>query len=288
MRAGRLPLFLLCGLCFFFLAVHDAAATTADQVQARVDQDLKAGRPLVVHVVVALCDNLHQGIVPVPVQLGNGRDPRNNLYWGAAFGVKTFLRRRAGYALLEESRDPEAFILERIVLHRTVDRGGRTVDLYLVAEAWDGQRIKEAIGRFVSIAAGRVHQPVVVQRDGNQLSLQAASDAALVVFVGHNGLMDFQLAEVPASDPEGSPRSAVVLACASQPYFRRVLRQVEAHPLLLTTGLMAPEAYTLEAAVSAFAAGKKPAEVRQAAAAAYHRYQKCGQRAALRLFVAEE
>ena len=46
-------------------------------------------RPLVVHVTVALCDNEHQGIVPVPRAIGNGKDPRNNLYWGADYGVKT-------------------------------------------------------------------------------------------------------------------------------------------------------------------------------------------------------
>ena len=35
-----------------------------------------------IHVLVALCDNINQGIVPVPPQLGDGQDPRNNLYWG--------------------------------------------------------------------------------------------------------------------------------------------------------------------------------------------------------------
>ncbi|HST23582.1 MAG TPA: hypothetical protein VLR90_20895, partial [Blastocatellia bacterium] len=35
----------------------------------------------VIHVLVALCDNEHQGIVPVPAKIGNGDDPQNNLYW---------------------------------------------------------------------------------------------------------------------------------------------------------------------------------------------------------------
>ena len=43
-----------------------------------------------VHVFVALADNEHQGIVPVPAKLGNGEDPEHNLYWGSAYGVKTF------------------------------------------------------------------------------------------------------------------------------------------------------------------------------------------------------
>jgi len=48
--------------------------------------------PRVAHVFVALADNQHQGIVPVPAVLGNGSDPQRNLYWGAAYGFKTFFK----------------------------------------------------------------------------------------------------------------------------------------------------------------------------------------------------
>src|SRR5687767_15604600 len=47
----------------------------------------------VIHVFVALCDNVNQGIVPVSASLGNGDNPATNLYWGAAFGVKTFFNK---------------------------------------------------------------------------------------------------------------------------------------------------------------------------------------------------
>jgi hypothetical protein len=50
----------------------------------------------VIHVFVALCDNVNQGIVPVSAALGNGDNPHTNLYWGAAFGVKTFLQTKPG------------------------------------------------------------------------------------------------------------------------------------------------------------------------------------------------
>jgi hypothetical protein len=36
--------------------------------------------PRLIHVFVALADNVHQGIVPVPAALGNGDDPARNLY----------------------------------------------------------------------------------------------------------------------------------------------------------------------------------------------------------------
>jgi hypothetical protein len=53
-----------------------------------------------VHVFVALADNQNQGIVPVPARLGNGLDPDNNLYWGAAAGVKTFFTRSPDWRVI--------------------------------------------------------------------------------------------------------------------------------------------------------------------------------------------
>jgi Asp-tRNA(Asn)/Glu-tRNA(Gln) amidotransferase C subunit len=41
-------------------------ATATPDAAARVREDAARPRPLVAHVVVALCDNDHQGIVPVP------------------------------------------------------------------------------------------------------------------------------------------------------------------------------------------------------------------------------
>jgi hypothetical protein len=77
---------------------------------------------------------------------------------------------------------------------------------------------------------------------------------------------------------------AVVLACKSQPYFSSRLKEISAYPLVLTTGLMAPEAYSLHAAINQWIAGANDVSVRKAAASAYNNYQKTGQRAAERLF----
>ena len=48
---------------------------------------------------------------------------------------------------------------------------------------------------------------------------------------------------------------------------------------------MAPEAYVLKAAVDGWILGEDGAKVRQRAAEAYNKYQKCGMKGALRLFV---
>jgi hypothetical protein len=53
------------------------------------------------------------------------------------------------------------------------------------------------------------------------------------------------------------------------------------------SGLMAPEACSLEAAVRTWFASADVAAVRQAAAEAYSKHQGCGRRAAERLFSAQ-
>src|ERR1700732_4748260 len=65
-----------------------------------------------VHVFVALADNANQGIVPVPARLGKGEDAEHNLYWGSAFGVKTFFSRSPDWKLLSCGEKPKHEVLD--------------------------------------------------------------------------------------------------------------------------------------------------------------------------------
>ena len=261
-----------------------ASAATGSDVQARVDADLAEGKPVVVHVVVALCDNVHQGIVPVPEALGDGQDPGSNLYWGALYGVRTYLSRSAQWTRVHLGRPEDRRVLERIVLYTEMDRDRRAVPVYIVADAWDGAQIREAMAAYFEMTAGRSAESVTVKHEHETIALSAGGASHLVAYVGHNGLMDFSLEEPVAPDSGSSTRSALALACASKSYFVDHLRSAGAHPLLLTTGLMAPEAYTLDAAIRSWVTDGATAAVRAAAAGAYDRYQKCGLSAARRLF----
>jgi hypothetical protein len=228
-----------------------------------------------IYVVVALCDNVNQGIVPVAAHLGDGEDPAGNLYWGARFGVETFFRSRPEWRLVSEVKNPGPKVLERLVFKH------RRADAYLVADAYRGSEIKQATADFLSAASGNSEETVTVGAETYGLSRGAASH--LVAYVGHNGLMDFRLAAYPKRRDEAR-RDAVILACASKNYFGDALREAGANPLLWTTNLMAPEAYVLDAAVGGWLAGDSGEQVRQRAARAYHSYQNCGLRAAQRLF----
>ncbi len=228
----------------------------------------------VVHVFVALCDNLNQGIVPVPAKIGNGQDPNNNLYWGCGFGVRTFFKKDADWILLEQKQNPQADILERCVFKHT------KTGTILVAEAYDGAQIKTCIDDFMLACSGKLSRSIVV---GN-LNVEAGGSADLICYTGHDGLMEFSLDESKYDAP-ATPKSTIVLACVSKSYFSSYLTKTKSIPLVWTTGLMAPEAYTLEAGVEAWIANKTAEEIRSAAAAAYSKYQKCSLNAARKLLV---
>lgn len=232
--------------------------------------------PRVVHVFVALADNQHQGIIPVPAALGNGSDPQRNLYWGAAYGVKTFFKASKEWELISSGRPSNAAILERCIFkHRE--------DVFLVADAYEGNQIKLAVSDFLSAAAGKGAEKLSVKWGSAESLVSIGGDADLAVYVGHDAFMDFQIPPIAGS--KGSKqRHTIVLACGSKSFFAPYIRQTGAEPLLWTTGLMAPEAYTLKAALDGWIAGEGEEAIRQRAAQAYDKYQKCGRRAALKLF----
>lgn len=230
-----------------------------------------------IHVVVALCDNKYQGIVPVPESIGNGDDPSRNLYWGAGYGVKNHFRRAKDWMLISEVQNPKEAVLERCIFKH------KERDVYLIADAYRGREIRRSTVDFLRFASGRDAEAIEAQLVSKPIRLFAGGAADLIVYVGHDGLMDFSLTEYPQKSDERR-REAIILACASKSYFALPLQQTGAAPLLWTTGLMAPEAYVLKAAVDGWMLNEGGQQVRRRAAEAYHRYQKCGMKGAMNLF----
>lgn len=228
----------------------------------------------VIHVLVALCDNVNQGIVPVPAHLGNGDDAAKNLYWGAAYGVRTYFSKSPHWQKLAEVDAPRENVLQRIIFKH------RTQNVYLVADAYRGIKMKETVRDFFSAVSGEKLENV--EAGGQELQVFGSAD--LIAFVGHNGLMDFKLEAVPKKHDEGK-RDAVILACASRSYFTKPLKESGASPLLWTSNLMAPEAYILHDAIEGWVRNETGRQVQVRAAAAYAKYQGISQRAAENLLV---
>lgn len=231
----------------------------------------------VVHVFVALADNQHQGIVPVPAALGNGGNAARNLYWGAAFGVRIYFRKAPEWKEVLFYPQPKNYILERSIFQN------HTSGVLVIADACRGSEIKRALTDFFHAAAGIQEKEPNIGGLIDVVAFQAPTDADLVVYMGHDGLMDFPLA-VDFAGRSGPNRSAIILACSSKSFFRELLQAPGATPLLWTTGLMAPEAYTLKAALDGWMQQESKEQIRKRAAGAYAQYQKCSTAAAMRLF----
>ena len=198
-----------------------------------------AETPKVVHVFVALCDNASQGIVPVPPELGDGNNPKTNLYWGALYGIKTFFKQNKKWELIKSLANRNDVILETCVFKSV------GLNVYLIADAYKGEKIKQTIGDFISAAGCNKKDTLLI----DDVSLPIGGGSDLVAYIGHNGLMEFNLDTIP-KPVDDCNKDAIVLACASRYYFSNVFRINNVNPLLWTTNLMAPEAYTLEAALS--------------------------------------
>lgn len=227
-----------------------------------------------IHVYVALCDNANQGIVPVSKTLGDGQNPRTNLYWGALYGVKTHFKKSKDWVFVKNLKSNNSKILERVLFKH------KESNTYLLAEAHDGKYIKNTIQDFLESLAG--NQQVLVSNENQSLKFGGAAD--LVSYIGHNGLMEFDVkGTFKAASKE--KKDAIILACISKDYFSSYLKQTNSNPLVWSTGLMSPEAYTLEWALTGWIQNETNEQIRERAAKAYHHYQKCGLRGARRLLV---
>jgi hypothetical protein len=213
-----------------------------------------------VHVHVALCDNLSQGIAPVPERIGNGNDPDQNLYWGCGYGIKRFYKNKIDdWELIQATQDSGGIIMERLVFKHKFS------NTYLLADAYRGSEIQRCTEDFFKHNAGQDLVEMYNYKFGG------ASD--LNVYVGHNPLMDFVLEELPV-DISWNRREAMVFACNSQYFFDYLIESTGSKLILGTQQFMAPEAYSVHAAINAWLNGKNSDGIRSEASLAYHNYQR--------------
>jgi hypothetical protein len=226
-----------------------------------------------IHVFVALCDNKYQGIVPVPPAIGNGQDPNSNLYWGCSAGIRTYFKNSREWVLVKKYKINN-IRLERLVFKHKIKK------FYLVADAYDGRYIKQCTIDFLQSCAGQVKDTLHV----NGIKLGINGNGKLIAYIGHDGLMDFSLPN-SFQNTDSLTRDAILLACKSKKYFTPLLAPTRANPLVWTTGLMCPEAYTLHDALSSYILHEPVENIRSKAASAYARYQRCSEKAARNLLV---
>jgi len=137
-----------------------------------------------IHVFVALCDNKYQGIVPVPAKIGNGQDPNNNLYWGCGYGIRSYFKKSAEWKLVRTIKK-DSLIMERLIFKHV------SKNYYLVADAYNGKEIKKCTEDFLSGCAGITKD--TLHANGKVIGI--AGNSKFLSYIGHDGLMDFDLTQ---------------------------------------------------------------------------------------------
>ena len=240
-----------------------------------------------IHVLVALCDNKYQKIVPVPQAIGNGQDPKNNLYWGAAYGFKTYFAKQKEWQVININKPTSGKILEEIIYKH------RNKDVYLIAQAYNGKYIDSTVNDFLDYSAGKKTQQIRL----NDKTVMAGGNADLVIYIGHDYLMESSWRDyLPDSwrwntlskteQEKQKLRYAAVFACKSQKYFTPPLSRLGITPLILTLNRMALEAYSVHAMINSWLNGESKDEIRFKVASAYSQYQKLS-KPALHIFTTE-
>ncbi len=173
--------------------------------------------PPVIHAFVALCDNDHQGIQKVPAKIGNGDDPASNLYWGCDDGLAVVFSRSPDWKKLATLTQPvKDIVLERRIYQHTATKA------WLVADAYRGREIKRCLADYFAALAGT--STLEVEVDGQKIA--AAGASSLVAYLGHDGLMEFDLTP-PAPAAGMAKKSAISLCCISQGWFGPKLEVLE-------------------------------------------------------------
>lgn len=210
-------------------------------------------------VFVALADNKHQGIVPVPAAIGNGDDPERNLYWGNEEGMKGYFDRSSRWKLIAKTDASAQGDILRTRTYRNAQDGAT-----LTAQAYRGSAIQRCLSDFET----------AVQKGSYDL----------VVFIGHNGLMDFKLPALAKVPGRTKRTDCMVLCCKSDAYFKARLVGEGGHPILLTTQLMYPGAFILGATADSWLKHAGLSRIRESAGASYARNQKISKRSGTGVF----
>lgn len=209
-----------------------------------------------IHVFVALCDNASQGIAPVPARIGDGDQPKENLYWGCTEGLASYFKHSQKWELTNSKVKISPEILERLEFKY------RDGSMTLVADAYRGADIRTCLADFEKCVASGKYD--------------------LVAYIGHNGLMDFDLPQL--EPPAKNKTQVIVLCCKSDQYFAERLRRLNARPILLTEQFMYPGAFILHAVLDPWISGASLAEIRAAAGKSYAMNQKISIKAATGVF----
>jgi hypothetical protein len=167
---------------------------------------IENSQALFIHTFVPLCDNKYQGIIKVPAKLGDGRNLKTNLYWGAGYGLKAYYSRSKEWKYVKSFYNLDSSVLERAIYRRNYSNHAK---VYLILDAYKGDKMEDCVLNYFQSLAGIRKDSIVI----DSLIISAYGRADFLIFNGHNGLMDNPCQELESVDDV--ERDAAVISCSS-------------------------------------------------------------------------
>ena len=290
---GKALLLIVVGIASISSPLLAQDAETASKwtatLQSDIRTDLDAGKPLVIQAHVPLCDR--NQIMCGNDRLGDGDNPKTNLYWSTSGGfVGWFGRRRSGWKQVlvstgKKEKHLDDDILEvRVWKRRFKRRSGLaetakstarpgTFEVFVVAYAWRGSAIRKAMNAYRDDLYGSIADNLLVDKT---TTIAAGGAARVISYVGHNGWMDVERYDFSRADGKQRPtaetktrKGTIAIACITEDYLVPQVSSPLRVPLLFTRSLMFAGAHSFEGAVSALADGRNLAEIRKQAVRNY-------------------
>jgi hypothetical protein len=250
-----------------------------------IEEDVAAGQPLTVLVVVPLCDS--RVIACGGQGAGNPGSLDKNLYWGRAFGARRYFDESAKQFRRIATESSPGPVLEQLVYRRVIPglrwNSEKDVEQLVVLRAVHGEQIDAAVRDFYRYAT---EGAVVSFKEGEA---ERRVRVHVAGYAGHNRLMDgVTLQQIVGSvGPKAKAGAALpsfVFACRSASYFGDALSDSGSNPLVMTRDLMAPEGYVIEAMARGLGDRVSQSELRRRVVAAYARWQRIPEKTAGTIF----
>ena len=249
-------------LCVVLMASATAEAQRKprplDPLYQRIARDLEKGKPLVITVHVALCDN--NSISCGGRGSGDGDVPRRNLYWGKA-GIPAWFTRARGFRRIFKDGGDGKKILERVAYRRRVRRPSyawrrlgvtRGFEVVMVALAYRGSQIDKATDAFISQVLQQKGQ-ILSLKDGTTIHYGGAGH--VVGYAGHNHMLDISSYEYPPTT-RTEPVGFFNMSCWSAQSLARRLKHPRSHVLLMSLTRLFPGPFVIEGLVRGLAAAE--------------------------------
>lgn len=257
--------------------LSDALAPDAIEFAPSIVRAVQQRGLITVTVHVALADHRSS---EVPAKFGDGDNPTANMYWGALYGVETYLANAGGWRRAYTDDGDGARIIRRVVFHRKAEvtsawrsRGiTRPFDIYVLANAWPNSQIIAAMEQPLRDAL--CDDIVTLTIDGFDLAFGAGS--VITGYVGPNRMIGqywdpFSRLEVRARERQ----TGVFYVCSmSAVYLHQPVVDHGLYSVLFTRRAIVPEAYIIDGLLNALLIGDLDEGFRTTAAEQYARYQK--------------